>query len=288
MPINLQKIEERGARWANILAVIPGAYCAFAIFSQRNSGMVSAMNQSWPFILSVVVFLCCICLAAILNFLRRGKEVRPSDSKSLAQKAREDLRTSIRRDTESLTAQAASRKCEAERRDALAKVSELQNEIRIWESKSVPWSGYESEQAWRNAIDEQNRLVNLGHKVDGLFAPLQVDALMVAKDIALMLKALPIPPNTDFGFDEQTQKFRTPEQVHAWFDAKGQVEQRLRARYALNFHDKTMKIYHQFVEAGIEDGRFGTLADTARTSEEFTKLVSMLRTITFELEDLKP
>jgi hypothetical protein len=46
-----------------------------------------------------------------------------------------------------------------------------------------PWAGCESEAAWKAAIDEQNRLVYVGHAVDGVFSSLQIEVLILAGDL---------------------------------------------------------------------------------------------------------
>jgi hypothetical protein len=43
------------------------------------------------------------------------------------------------------------------------------------------WAGYESEQAWRDGIAQQNRLIELGRSIDGLFTQLQIETFHLAK-----------------------------------------------------------------------------------------------------------
>jgi len=74
MASRVEKFEERGARWANILAVLPGSYCAFVLFLERNGASMIAFRWSSPFFLSLILFLLCICMGAVLNFLRKRKE----------------------------------------------------------------------------------------------------------------------------------------------------------------------------------------------------------------------
>ena len=75
----------------------------------------------------------------------------------------------------------------------VAKEKKTRQELE-WIRNMPPWSGYESEQAWRSSIDEQNRLVNLGHSVDGYFTSLQIDALHLSLELLAFLKRIGPPP----------------------------------------------------------------------------------------------
>ena len=77
-----------------------------------------------------------------------------------------------------------------EHKELAAKLGKKEKELQYL--RDMPrWAGYESDQAWKNAIDEQNRLVNLGHSVDDLFTRLQVDALRTARDLEGLLEEYP-------------------------------------------------------------------------------------------------
>jgi hypothetical protein len=65
-----------------------------------------------------------------------------------------------------------------------------------------PWAGYESEQVWRSGIDEQNRLVNLGHSVDGYFTALQTDALQLSTNLLKFLQQLGPAPTLKYTADD--------------------------------------------------------------------------------------
>ena len=81
-------IEERGARWANIVSVLPGSYCAYAIWDQRHSGSVATVINP-GFFVALVVFVLCIAIGAILNVIRSGKGPGSVEAK----KQKQDERT---------------------------------------------------------------------------------------------------------------------------------------------------------------------------------------------------
>jgi hypothetical protein len=101
----------------------------------------------------------------------------------------------------------------------------------------------------------------------------------------MLKKSLPIPPQTDYGFDEKEQKFATTQQVHAWHDVKRGIDTKLKAKYVLNYQQKAIRLYYQFVEAGIIDRHFGTIADTLTTGEDLADLIAALRQLAFRFED---
>jgi hypothetical protein len=74
---NIERIEERGARWANIIAAFPGCYCAFVLWGQRHPGG-GPLSQYPGFTFAVITFFACITIGAVLNLLRR-REPRPKD-----------------------------------------------------------------------------------------------------------------------------------------------------------------------------------------------------------------
>jgi len=156
-----------------------------------------------------------------------------------------------------------------------------------WIQQIPRWQGYESEAAWRAAIDEQNRLVALGHFADGVFSQIQVDAFRLARDIRTFLAEFPVPKKTDYAaYDAKREVFASTNDVHIWADAKRVVDDKLRARYVLTFQARTTAIYHRFVEAGLTDRHLGVLADTARKEEDFVDMIATLRADALKLEDL--
>jgi hypothetical protein len=73
--VDWKNLEERGARWANMLSLLPGSYCAYIIWQERHTGAMWSMSAAFAF--SLVVFFICICIGAILNFLR-SKSSKPA------------------------------------------------------------------------------------------------------------------------------------------------------------------------------------------------------------------
>jgi hypothetical protein len=110
-------------------------------------------------------------------------------------------------------------------------------------------------------------------------------ALAFTKKLNLLRKSYPAPAKTDYKFDEQQEKFPTAFEVHAWHDAKREIDTKLKAKYFLTYREEAMKFYHRFVDAGISDPRMGVLADTLKTSEELMDLIVAFRRGAFELED---
>jgi hypothetical protein len=72
MAVDIEKLEGRGARWANILSLIPGSYCAYAIWDQRHNEASVSLSPEFKF--SIIAFLVCIGIGALLNFVRRDKK----------------------------------------------------------------------------------------------------------------------------------------------------------------------------------------------------------------------
>ncbi len=72
--VDLRKMEERAARWANILSALPAFYCAYVAWETRHAG--GDRMRSYPaFTFCVVAFSLLIGVGAILNFLRRPKSL---------------------------------------------------------------------------------------------------------------------------------------------------------------------------------------------------------------------
>lgn len=115
----------------------------------------------------------------------------------------------------------------------------------------VPWKGYASEQAWRDATEEQSRLADLGRKADGLFDPLQLEAFGLAKEMRdFVTGAEPIPvldPNTP-----EQEKLRQ-------INLRGEWREKLRNGYRLRFRERQEKLFLKFGARGIR-------ADSAATT----------------------
>src|ERR1700756_4199334 len=73
MDVDWKSVEERGARWANMISLILGFYCAYVIWNQRHSDSASLI--SYPaFIFALIAFVICLAIGGILNFLRRDRK----------------------------------------------------------------------------------------------------------------------------------------------------------------------------------------------------------------------
>lgn len=167
----------------------------------------------------------------------------------------------------------------------------------IMESGPPPWQGYESEQAWRDAIAEQNRLVMIGHSVDRLFSPLQVEAFSVAKDAIALAASKPRPVFNpkDYGANEDG-KFHVNDWqemarfTHMEMTAINQWRHEVRAKYTLSdLQSRATKLYHRFVdEAHILDHHLASLVDSADTDDALIDMAATVRRLAFQLEDMKP
>ena len=107
----------------------------------------------------------------------------------------------------------------------------------------VPWKGYASEQAWRQAIEEQNRLAELGRKTDGLFDPLQLEAFGLAKEMRDFVTASRPIPALDTNVPEQ-EKLRQ-------INLRGEWRETLRNGYRLRFRERQEKLFQKFGARGI-------------------------------------
>jgi len=116
------------------------------------------------------------------------------------------------------------------------------------------------------------------------FTQLQMAAFQLAKNPKGLLAELPSPKKTDYAaYNVERGWFRTTNDVHIWGDAKSAADDKLRARYVLNF--QTTAIYHRFVEAGLTDRHLGVLADTARKEEDFVDMITVLRADALKIDD---
>jgi hypothetical protein len=108
------------------------------------------------------------------------------------------------------------------------------------------WIGYESEQAWRAAIDEQNRLVNLGHWADGVCSSLQIDAFKFAKEASIFLGAamMSFPGSLD-------PRASSIDEIYARSDEKIAWRKKTESLYQLQFGERENKLLLGFRAAGI-------------------------------------
>jgi hypothetical protein len=113
-----------------------------------------------------------------------------------------------------------------------------------------------------------------GLPVDGLLAPLQVEALRLAKELNDLLKANPFPKRTDYGYNRNRESWDAgADRRHAFQEARNSVEQKVRAKYAMSFQAKTIDLYHRLVtEADADDYALETLAKGEGRPEDIANL----------------
>lgn len=117
-----------------------------------------------------------------------------------------------------------------------------------------PWQGHESEEAWKSSINEQNRLVNLGHFVDGMFEPLQIEAIRVANDMMGFVSSFePIPEHTK---DDTTLALRIK-----W-------RERFKASYNLNFEERERQLLLKFQQRNLSPGYIEALNHAQNLEEK--------------------
>ena len=107
----------------------------------------------------------------------------------------------------------------------------------------VLWKGYASEQAWRDATEEQGRLVDLGRKADGLFDPLQLEAFGLAKEMRDFVAGSEPIPDLGANVPEQ-EKLRQ-------INLRGEWREKLRNGYRLRFRERQEKLFLKFGARGI-------------------------------------
>jgi hypothetical protein len=73
-------------------------------------------------------------------------------------------------------------------------VQRLNLKLDYWQK---PWRQYASEEAWKKATAEQNRLIELGRSTDGLLTPLQIDTLRLAKKVLQFMSDVGKKPEVD-------------------------------------------------------------------------------------------
>jgi len=136
--------------------------------------------------------------------------------------------------------------------------------------------------------NQLNALQKELHQVSSLFSPLQTETLNLIRGLSALLRSYPVPQKADFGFNKKEQRFGSTDQIAAWGNAKWAMEEKLRAKYALDFQLKATTLYHRLVtETGINDRNLESLAKGEGKTEDILSLVDALRKVVFTLEDLK-
>ena len=139
-----------------------------------------------------------------------------------------------------------------------------------------PWSGHESEQAWKYSINEQNRILSIGHSVDGLFTPLQLDAFRLAKDMRAFLERIGPKPVIDPIAYEGSKDQRLgsmvaqAEAVYPWLN-------KLTNGYAKDFASRVKEIHFRFGEANlVAPYRLNPFIEWVATEDEVSACITLL------------
>jgi hypothetical protein len=145
-----------------------------------------------------------------------------------------------------------------------------------------PWEGYESEEAWQSAIAAQNKLIDLGRSVEGLFTPLQLDAFRLAKQIREFLKALGPRPDVDW------TGVSTSEEIAKRFPARRAVqlpwESQLTNGYQLRFSEEVRKMMLRLGEAGVKDSyKLQSCIDGVRWEKNIEDAARTLESMAIEI-----
>jgi hypothetical protein len=223
MRFTVERFEGRAARWANIFAVIPGSYCAYVLWAQRN-GEIS-MTVSRAFVFSVAAFFVCILIGAILNFVRRDNKqvetegpsntvVPSSEIEKLQQLHHDELRRiEISHKAELWRANECRNQCEAERREAMDKVSSLETQL-------------------------------------ALFSPLQLEAFRLARQLREFLKSLGPRPDVDW------TGASTSSQIAERLSERRKLQlpwtNRMVTGFLLKFSNDIKKMTFHFGQAGVD------------------------------------
>ena len=145
-----------------------------------------------------------------------------------------------------------------------------------------------TDEQWKQhceAVASQNRLIELGRSVDGMFTPLQTDALRLAKNIDTLLEELPVPQKTDYAaYNVERGVFNTTNDVHIWGNAARAVNEKLRARYVLDLQATAKNVHLRFVADGNNNRHLGNLADTAHNEDGLKDLAKTLRVMALGIE----
>jgi hypothetical protein len=141
--------------------------------------------------------------------------------------------------------------------------------------RNIPrWTGYESEEAWRSAIDEQNRLVNLGHSIDG-FSVLLLDTIRLHQDLMGYLKEIGPEPTCD------TSRCNNDPELNVlaltkWTREIIPFRTKLRSEYSLKFQNRATELYHRFTVIGVSDHHFASVVDSATSIEDIQELARVI------------
>ena len=110
---------------------------------------------------------------------------------------------------------------------------------------------------------------------DGILAPHQVETLRLIKELRALVEQFGPEPiaDTESYADDPTKNAL---EMARWHDLVVPWREKLQSNYALNFKDRAVKAYNQFVALGVQDRHLGVLASTASSTREIEELMQVL------------
>lgn len=125
------------------------------------------------------------------------------------------------------------------------------------------WQGYQSEQQWKDSIDYQNRLIDIGRNLDGFFSPIQLEALRLAKEIRNFLNSFESMPDP-IDVRSQDEKKRLMQ-----IDLRSSWRQRIKSAYALQFEGRVKQTKFKLEAAGFPAPLSSFRPKTHEPADEF-------------------
>jgi hypothetical protein len=144
------------------------------------------------------------------------------------------------------------------------------------------WEGYENEQAWRDAINEQNRLVNLGHLIDGRFSLLQADAFLFTKELSRLLQEsmISFPERLDPRLSSLDEIATRSNERIAW-------RKKVESKYEYQFADNYGKLLLRFKAMGIEPDRSFYYQGVSKIEVDIPARIGIITVMVHEIDGIK-
>jgi hypothetical protein len=123
--------------------------------------------------------------------------------------------------------------------------------VLVEETRQSPvWVGYESEEAWHHAIDYQNRLIDIGRKLDGVLRSVQIDAFKLAKDLREFLDEMGERPDADWTGVSTSEKIA--ERLQERWRLQAPYESRVANGFQLRFAGRLREVMLRLGEQGAD------------------------------------
>jgi len=156
-----------------------------------------------------------------------------------------------------------------------------------------PWEGYESEEAWRAAIAEQNRLVSLAHSVEGLLNPLQIEVIALRKELMGFVSQcgpFPEPPTCNdriLRSLEWSNKFVA--EIVDWAARYSIWSRKITFGYREKFAPKVLRIMNEVgAKTTIDVDALEPYVSDLGPREDFANLITVLQKIVWKLDQTVP